>query len=199
MSLRKSGKRSKDTAIDKTGLHFRDTPSPSPSTASNQFRLPRPPLLRIESLPCDSENISGIHIRRMEGGARAKRKAKSNDLLSKTRDPPPGAPLARPHSHVTPSAAAVGATPNIVGEYTIDCKTIDDIPDIVFTIGGIDYTIPGKSAVIQAQGTCLFAFMGVDFPAPGPQWILGDVFMRQYYTVFNYNDKTIGFAKAKKD
>ena len=110
MSLRKSGKRSKGTAADKTGLHFRDTPSPSPSTASNQFRLPRPPLLRIESLPCDSENISGIHIRRMEGGARAKRKAKSNDLLSKTRDPPPGAPLARPHSHVTPSAAAVGAT-----------------------------------------------------------------------------------------
>jgi hypothetical protein len=34
------------------------------------------------------------------------------------------------------------------------------------------------------------------FSRPGPQWILGDVFMRQYYTVFNYLDQTVQFAKA---
>jgi hypothetical protein len=107
--------------------------------------------------------------------------------------------LTGPKADIAKIAAAVGATPNIVGEYTIDCKKLDEIPDVVFTIGGVEYTIPGKKTVIQAQGTCLFAFMGMDFPAPGPQWILGDVFMREYYTVFNYNDKTIGFAKAKKD
>mmetsp|Transcript_1556 Transcript_1556/g.3150 ORF Transcript_1556/g.3150 Transcript_1556/m.3150 type:complete len:407 (+) Transcript_1556:110-1330(+) len=107
--------------------------------------------------------------------------------------------LTGPKADVAKIAEAVGATRNIVGEYTIDCKKLDDIPDVVFTIGGVDYTIPGKNTVIQAQGTCLFAFMGLDFPAPGPQWILGDVFMREYYTVFNYNDKSIGFAKAKKD
>jgi len=103
-----------------------------------------------------------------------------------------------PKKEITKLAQAVGAKPNIMGEYTIDCKTLDQIPDVVFTIGGIEYKIPGKKTVIQAQGTCLFAFMGMDFPAPGPQWILGDVFMREYYTVFNYNDKSIGFAKAKK-
>jgi len=107
--------------------------------------------------------------------------------------------LTGPKADVAKIAAAVGATPNIVGEYTIDCKNLDNIPDVTFTIGGIEYTIPGKKTVIQAQGTCLFAFMGIDFPAPGPQWILGDVFMREYYTVFNYNDKTVGFAKAKKE
>jgi hypothetical protein len=103
-----------------------------------------------------------------------------------------------PKSEITQLALAVGAKPNIMGEYTIDCATLNDIPDVVFTIDGIEYTIPGSKTVIQAQGTCLFAFMGMDFPAPGPQWILGDVFMREYYSVFNYVDQTIGFAKAKK-
>ena len=106
--------------------------------------------------------------------------------------------IAGPKAEVQKLAAAVGAKPNIMGEYTLDCKTLDSIPDITFTIDGKDYSIPGKDTVIQAQGTCLFAFMGVDFPPPGPQWILGDVFMRQYYTVFNYVDQTIGFAIAKK-
>jgi Eukaryotic aspartyl protease len=101
-----------------------------------------------------------------------------------------------PKAEITKLAAAVGATANIMGEYTVDCSLADTIPDVVLTIGGKEYTIPGTKTFIQAQGTCLFAFMGMDFPAPGPQWILGDVFMREYYTVFNYVDETIGFAKA---
>jgi hypothetical protein len=95
-------------------------------------------------------------------------------------------------------AVAVSAEANIMGVYAIDCSKVDDIPEIVFTIAGTNYAIPGPKTVLQAQGTCLFAFMGMDFPPPGSQWILGDVFMREYYTVFNYLDKTIGFAKAKK-
>lgn len=103
-----------------------------------------------------------------------------------------------PKAEISKLAASVGAKANFMGEYTIDCSLVDQIPDVVFTIGGVEYTIPGSKTVIQAQGTCLFAFMGMDFPAPGPQWILGDVFMREYYTVFNYVDETIGFAKAAK-
>ncbi|GKY90536.1 hypothetical protein MPSEU_000027300 [Mayamaea pseudoterrestris] len=101
-----------------------------------------------------------------------------------------------PKDQVTKLAKAVGATANFMGQYSVDCSKLDSMPDIVFFIDGNEYTIPGASAVIQAQGTCLFAFMGVDFPKPGPQWILGDVFMRQYYTVFNYLDQTVQFAKA---
>jgi len=103
-----------------------------------------------------------------------------------------------PKAEIAKLAAAVGAKPNIMGEYTVDCATVGQLPDVVFTIGGHEYTIPGSKIVLQAQGTCLLAFMGIDFPAPGPQWILGDVFMREYYTVFNYVDETIGFAKAVK-
>jgi len=102
-----------------------------------------------------------------------------------------------PKAEIAKLATSIGAKANIMGEYTIDCSKVDDIPDIIFTIDGTEYSVPGPKTIIQAQGTCLFAFMALDIPAPGPQWILGDVFMRQYYTVFNYHDKTIGFAKAK--
>jgi hypothetical protein len=102
-----------------------------------------------------------------------------------------------PKVEIAKLAQSMGAKANIMGEYTIECDKVGDIPSVVFTIGGTEYSIPGPKTVIQAQGTCLFAFMALDIPAPGPQWILGDVFMREYYTVFNYHDKTIGFAKAK--
>jgi len=69
-----------------------------------------------------------------------------------------------PKRDIRKLAAAVGAKPNIMGEYTIDCEKVDDLPDVVFTINKKDYVIPAKKAVIQAQGTCLFAFMGMDFP-----------------------------------
>ena len=83
--------------------------------------------------------------------------------------------IAGPKAEVNKLALAVGATPNFMGQFTIDCKKVDDLPDITFTMGGKDYSIPGKMAVIQAQGVCLFAFMGIDFGPQSPvDWILGD-------------------------
>lgn len=102
--------------------------------------------------------------------------------------------IAGPTQDIKAIAAAVGAKPNFAGEYTVDCNTINQLPDVVFTIDKKKYTLPGKDTIIQSQSICLFAFMGMEFPPGGPQWILGDVFMRQYYTVFNYVDQTIGFA-----
>ena len=104
-----------------------------------------------------------------------------------------------PKEVVDQIAKAAGATANIVGEYTIDCDRVNEIPDIDIVIDGIEYTIPGSKTFIEAQGVCLFAFLARYSPPYAPQWILGDVFMREYYTVFNYHDKTIGFAKAAQD
>jgi len=93
-------------------------------------------------------------------------------------------------------ALEIGAKPTITGQYTIDCEKVEDIPDITWTIAGKEYVIPGKDLVIGSGGICIFAMMGMDFPKPGPQWILGDVFMRKYYTVFDYEEKRVGFATA---
>ena len=79
--------------------------------------------------------------------------------------------LIGPKSEISKLAQAVGAKSTFAGEYTVDCDKVANMPDIVFKIAGADYSIPGPKAIIQAQNTCLLAFMGVDFPSPGPQWV----------------------------
>lgn len=101
-----------------------------------------------------------------------------------------------PKLEIMKIANAAGATANIVGQYTIDCARVSTLPDLVFNINGKAWPVPGKDLVIQAGGTCLFAMMGMDIPS-GPKWILGDVFMRQYYTIFDYGGARVGFATPK--
>eukprot|EP00569_Conticribra_weissflogii_P004509 CAMPEP_0171328116 /NCGR_PEP_ID=MMETSP0878-20121228/452_1 /TAXON_ID=67004 /ORGANISM="Thalassiosira weissflogii, Strain CCMP1336" /LENGTH=433 /DNA_ID=CAMNT_0011827945 /DNA_START=36 /DNA_END=1337 /DNA_ORIENTATION=+ len=99
-----------------------------------------------------------------------------------------------PSSAILQLATSSGAMPNIMGEYTIDCGKVDSIPNLEFQINGKTFTVPGKDLVISSAGTCLFAMMGMDIPQ-GPQWILGDVFMRKYYTIFDYQNQKVGLAE----
>jgi hypothetical protein len=61
------------------------------------------------------------------------------------------------------------------------------------------FTLTAQDYTINMSGQCLFAFTGIDIPAPnGPLWIMGDVFMRKYYSVFDYGNKQMHFAVAAK-
>jgi len=107
--------------------------------------------------------------------------------------------LAGPTDEVRAIAKAVGAVPLIAGEYMIDCAKLGSAPDLAFVLGGRSYALKPSDYVIQQQGVCLFAMMGINIPAPnGPLWILGDVFMRKYYTVFNWGDRSLQFALSTK-
>jgi hypothetical protein len=103
--------------------------------------------------------------------------------------------LAGPVDDVKALAQKVGATAIINNEYSIACD--GSSPDIVFTIDGKDYTFTKEDYTIKSGSTCLFAVTGITVPAPrGPLWILGDPFMRKYYTKFDWGNKRLGFATA---
>ncbi|TDH65972.1 hypothetical protein CCR75_001826 [Bremia lactucae] len=107
--------------------------------------------------------------------------------------------LAGPKDQVAKLAKLVGAHKFILGEYIISCS--GEAPDITFVLSGKTFTLTKADYTLKSGPICLFAFMGIDIPAPaGPLWILGDVFMRKHYTVFDWGTNSrkprIGFALA---
>lgn len=105
--------------------------------------------------------------------------------------------IAMPKAQAEAVADAVGAKKMFTGQYTVDCDTVADLPDVVFAIDGKDYPLSSQEYVISAQGTCLLGIMGFEIPN-GPQYILGDVFMRRYYTVFDEGNNQLMFGEAVK-
>ncbi|WFD34273.1 saccharopepsin [Malassezia cuniculi] len=92
----------------------------------------------------------------------------------------------------------IGAQRSWSGQYTLDCDKVKDLPPLTFYFDGKPYAINGTDYVLNLQGTCVSAFMGMDMPAPvGPLWIIGDVFLRRFYTVYDLERDAVGFAPAK--
>lgn len=107
--------------------------------------------------------------------------------------------LAGPKEMVAALAKQAGATSLLGKEYIIDCKKKSSLPELKITLGGKDFSLSADDYVMTVSSMCLFAFIGIDVPAPrGPLWIMGDIFMRKYYSVFDYGNKKMQFAVAAK-
>lgn len=104
--------------------------------------------------------------------------------------------LVAPPDVVSAFGKKIGAT-NVLGkEWTIDCSKIDSLPELEIQIAGKPFNLSGKDYVLNVSGQCLLGMTGMDLSREGLSLILGDVFLRKYYTVFDLGNTRVGLATA---
>jgi saccharopepsin len=109
----------------------------------------------------------------------------------------------------------IGATKSWNGQYQVDCAKVPSLPELSFVFSGKSYPLKGTDYILEVQGTCISAFMGMDINLPGGDlWIIGssfqicvdsllictcsgDVFLRRYFTVYDLGRNAVGFADSK--
>ncbi|XP_041083914.1 gastricsin-like isoform X1 [Polyodon spathula] len=110
--------------------------------------------------------------------------------------------LGCPHQYLGYLQQYIGAQADENGDYIIDCNNLANMPTISFNINGVNFPLPPSAYTIvtyqNGQQYCTSGIMGTYLSSQNGQvmWILGDVFLREYYSVFDRQYNRVGFAAA---
>ncbi|NXJ26777.1 PEPA protein, partial [Dicrurus megarhynchus] len=78
----------------------------------------------------------------------------------------------------------------------ISCEAASKLPDLVFHIHGEEFPVPPRAYVLRSNGYCTLGLQGMDVPTEeGELWILGDVFIREYYVIFDRANNKVGLSR----
>lgn len=93
---------------------------------------------------------------------------------------------------------AIGARLSPQGLYTVPCYNLQRLPVITIRIAGKPFPLNPLEYTIRFDNVCYSGFMGIDFKTENNlnTWILGDVFLRVYYSVYDFEKGRVGLAKA---
>ena len=93
-----------------------------------------------------------------------------------------------------------------------ECSSLDNFPVMTFVIQGMMFDLWPDTYIItetidsiddpgiHSRGftSCALAIMAIDVPEPnGPLWVLGDIFLSNFYSIFDRDNLRVGFAAAK--
>lgn len=83
------------------------------------------------------------------------------------------------------------------GYFMFDCSKVSSFPDLYLSLNGVDFSLSPSDYTIHFSGECYSTISGMDIGnSDGPLWILGDAFLRKYYTVFDADQERIGLATS---
>ncbi|XP_029099292.1 gastricsin [Monodon monoceros] len=107
--------------------------------------------------------------------------------------------LTVPQQFMSSLLQATGAEEDQYGQFFVDCNSIQSLPTLTFIINGVQFPLPPASYILNNDDS--FCMLGVEptyVPSQNgqPLWILGDVFLRSYYSVYDLGNNRVGFATA---
>ncbi|XP_032737350.1 pepsin B-like [Lontra canadensis] len=107
--------------------------------------------------------------------------------------------LAVPQQFIGSFLKETGALEAQNGDLVVNCNSIQSLPTITFVISGTPLPLPPSTYVLNDNGYCTLGIEVTYLPSSNgqPLWILGDVFLREYYTVFDLAVNRVGFALSK--
>eukprot|EP01017_Pseudomicrothorax_dubius_P042565 TRINITY_DN6971_c0_g1_i3.p2 TRINITY_DN6971_c0_g1~~TRINITY_DN6971_c0_g1_i3.p2 ORF type:complete len:208 (-),score=53.93 TRINITY_DN6971_c0_g1_i3:149-772(-) len=85
----------------------------------------------------------------------------------------------------------------------INCTDFSGLPTLTFVLSGFEYTLQPKDYIVSFmngdQLQCILGIAGINLPSQLSNLIiLGDVFIRNYYTHFDYGKSRLGLAASNR-